>query len=627
MKKPAMVFVAWVCWAAGLAFAQVDTITVLHLNDTHSVLAPIGPRTPALEGTLGGIARAATVIGQTRAERPGVLLLHAGDLCIGDIFYNQYFGVPELQMLGALGCDAMAVGNHEFDLGPSTLQTALDTAFSGGGFPLVSANLVLEDPAVSGLKTHIHPWTIRQVGAVRIGIFGLITPSTNVISSPAPAFADTNIIPIAAAMVDTLRNAGCNVVICLSHLGIALDRAIAAYIPGISAIIGGHDHYRTSTPEAVTNPLGDTTWIAQANAFYLDIGRMTFTIEGSSVRLLEYESIPLDSGVPEEPAMAGIVSTLISGIEAQYGPIYSFRLGTVSALFDEVADSLDAPGMKDTPIGNLVADALRAATGTAIAIEAGGSTAQPLYPGPIVPADAFRVVGYGFNTDNGLGFRLATFDIAGAALVGGLEIGVADLSADEFLIQVSGMSYKYDSALPPYGRVWEVTVNGLPIDPGTVYSVTANESIPLLLDYFGVPYSNLHVLSDTSEFQVLSGYIAAIDTLVPHQEGRIVCETSTSVGGGSPEQPSAFRLEQNYPNPFNGETRIQYAIHGRGNGARVTLAVFDMLGRKVATLVDEQQPEGVYTVAFNAAEFPSGVYIYRLQIGSLQEAKKMVLLR
>jgi 2',3'-cyclic-nucleotide 2'-phosphodiesterase (5'-nucleotidase family) len=152
-----------------------------------------------------------------------------------------------------------------------------------------------------------------------------------------------------------------------------------------------------------------------------------------------------------------------------------------------VADSLTFPGWKDTPVGNLVTDAFRSAAGTDVAIQAGGSTAQPLYPGPLVPADLFRVVGYGFNTDNGLGYRFATFDIAGAALAAGLEIGVSDLSADEFLIQVSGMRYSYDPALPTPGRITGVLVNGVPLDPGRVYSVAANEFVPMFLEPSGFP--------------------------------------------------------------------------------------------------------------------------------------------
>ena len=224
--------------------AQTDTLTILHLNDTHSNLAPLGPRTADLKGTQGGIARAATVIGMNKMTEPNVLLLHAGDAFIGDLFFNVYFGAAEFQLLTALGLDAMAVGNHEFDLQPSTLEQALQSSFEPGeGFPLLSANCILEDPEVNTLKNYISPYTIKEIGSLKVGIFGLTTPETNLLSLPAPAVIDTNIIEIAATMVGTLAGENCDIIISLSHLGFALDQLVAEYVPGINVIVSGHDHY------------------------------------------------------------------------------------------------------------------------------------------------------------------------------------------------------------------------------------------------------------------------------------------------------------------------------------------------------------------------------------------------
>ena len=120
-------------------------------------------------------------------------------------------------------------------------------------------------------------------------------------------------------------------------------------------------------------------------------------------------------------------------------------MGIATDYFKEVADSLMQLGFHDTPIGNLVTDAYLSVGQTDIAITVGGSTAQPLYAGHLVPADAFRVVGYGFNQVNGLGFRLETFDILGIDLWTALEKSLAYIEYnDEFFVQVSGMSYIYD---------------------------------------------------------------------------------------------------------------------------------------------------------------------------------------
>ena len=88
--------------------------------------------------------------------------------------------------------------------------------------------------------------------------------------------------------------------------------------------------------------------------------------------------------------------------------------------------------------------------------------------------------------------------------------------------------------------------------------------------------------------------------------------------------PSGFALLQNYPNPFNPTTTIQYSIPQRSN---VILKVYDVLGNEVAVLVDEEKERGVYSVNFDASNFASGIYLYRLHAGSFVETKKMILLK
>ncbi len=221
------------------SMSSADTLTIIHVNDTHSNLAPGGSRDKNLQGTIGGIARAATYIGMTKQQFPNTLVLHAGDIYIGDLFFQKYYGVAELQLMAQLGFDAMTVGNHEFDLTPSTLQTALDTAFAAGiPFPLLSANLILENDSVKGLKKYIQPSVVKTVGGLKVGIFGLTTPETNLLSLPAPAVLDTNIIQIAMAQVAELKAKNCNVIILLSHLGLDLDKIVAQYVDGINLIVG-----------------------------------------------------------------------------------------------------------------------------------------------------------------------------------------------------------------------------------------------------------------------------------------------------------------------------------------------------------------------------------------------------
>ncbi len=105
-------------------------------------------------------------------------------------------------------------------------------------------------------------------------------------------------------------------------------------------------------------------------------------------------------------------------------------------------------------------------------------------------------------------------------------------------------------------------------------------------------------------------------------------------------QPTEFVLEQNYPNPFNPSTKIRFVIPNevrnlqdfssqasRNDNALVTLKVYDVLGKEVATLVNEEKPAGSYEVDFNANGLSSGVYFYQLRSGDFVQTNKMVLLR
>ena len=89
-------------------------------------------------------------------------------------------------------------------------------------------------------------------------------------------------------------------------------------------------------------------------------------------------------------------------------------------------------------------------------------------------------------------------------------------------------------------------------------------------------------------------------------------------------QPILFKLEQNYPNPFNPSTTIKYSIPKQ---SYVTIKIYDVPGREVQTLVNEQKPAGNYQVEFNAANLPSGVYFYRIQAGSFKQVRKMMLIK
>lgn len=507
-----------------------QTITILHLNDTHSTLAPLAPRDEFLNGKQGGIARATSVINSERTFDPDLLLLHAGDASVGDLFFNFGFQVPELTWMNMMGFDAMAVGNHEFDLTPAVLLGSLQNVFPlpSDAFPLLGANINAQ--AVPDLDAYLSDYTTKTIGTLKIGIFGLLTPETNVLSQPAPVIIEddvTEIMNIAGVNAYTLRNfEGCDVVILLSHLGVEFDMAVASMVPGIDVIIGGHDHYNYSEPIPVPNPNSGTTWIVQAGSNYQYIGKLKIdvTVDGT-VSLNDYSLIHLDESIPEEPSVKAFVDGLINDIESFYSiPFFTQPFGYSDAFHKEETKNLLSLGNHDTPIGNLVADAFKSLTGTDIAIHAGGSTAQPIHKGPFTIADIFRVNGYGFNTVNTLGFQLATFKMTGEALWMGLEFGLSSIeSNDEFFIQVSGLEYRYDVTRPSGERLVSVRINGNNINPAAIYSVTASEVVLSLLDYLQIPYSNSEILEGITEFEAVSSYVISNNNFLhPKEIGRIV---------------------------------------------------------------------------------------------------------
>jgi hypothetical protein len=105
--------------------------------------------------------------------------------------------------------------------------------------------------------------------------------------------------------------------------------------------------------------------------------------------------------------------------------------------------------------------------------------------------------------------------------------------------------------------------------------------------------------------------------------GTFSIDPATGINSES-QLPISFDLQQNFPNPFNPSTRIVYSL---AEEVQVNLTVYDMLGRKVAELVNDKQVAGVYELAFNGSSFASGMYIYKLKAGDFVSVKKMVLLK
>ncbi len=605
----------------GVALGQGTTITLLHVNDTHSHLDAVSPRNSDLAGTLGGIARAATVIGTVKATEPNVLLLHAGDVFQGDVFFNAYFGVPEFMFMKEMGFDAMTVGNHEFDFGPGVLSDALATAFAGGSFPLISANLDLG--AFPPLQPYIEPAMDKSFGSVKVAVFGMTVPN-NPTNMPDPVVISDDLLTIAQATADSLRGAGADVVILLSHLGIYFDRIVASGVTGIDLIVGGHDHYLLREPEEVMNPDGAIVRIFQAGEHYKYVGKLTFTVDAGEISIDEYTVIDVDASVPGVPEVQASVEELKAGIEAQFGPLFHEVIANapsdVEKRFDEHLP------LRDAPMGNLVTDAYRNYSGSDLGITALGLISEKISKGPVLGADLFRCLSYGFDEETGFGFKMATFDISGIELVKGMEIGLSQLEVgDDFFLQYSGLRFTYDPTNPVGERVdlASIRVNGKKWSPSATYSVCVNTGIAMLLGSLGVSVDNL-VLHDELEYDVVREYIGSMPALAVNSQGRIREHAS----GGAPTPKgaggNAVAAVAAYPNPFNPATTISVVLPSTGH---LSVTVCNILGETAAVLADGVYGAGSHEFRWDAQHMPAGMYFCRVLGTDLQKTVKILLVK
>ena len=248
------------------------TLTVLHTNDTHSQVEPNSK-------DLGGYTRRMGLIEQERAIDPELLLVDAGDFCQGTPYFNYYRGRVEIDAMNRMGYDAATLGNHEFDNGLDTLAVILKMAH----FPVVCANY---DFTGTALEDIIKPWCIVEKKGLKIGIFGLGVSPYGLIAEKN--FAPAKYLPpyeAAEKCVRELKEQGCDLILCLSHIGTyRLDDETAPYdvemaqkVAGIDGIIGGHTHqvYDLTIP----NPEGRPIPVRQTGKSGPYLGKIMFNLK------------------------------------------------------------------------------------------------------------------------------------------------------------------------------------------------------------------------------------------------------------------------------------------------------------------------------------------------------------
>lgn len=269
-------------------------IVILHTNDVHSHLEPFPANDPKFAG-LGGVERRAAMIKQIRAQEKNVLVLDAGDIFQGTPYFNMYGGEAEIKLMSAMGYDASAIGNHDFDGGLDNLAKQLQHAT----FPLLCANY---DFAGTPMEGKTQPYKVFEMDGVKIGVFGLGIEMAGLVDSRL--YGKTIYLdPIvkSAEMVKELRdNQKCDAVICLSHLGYKYendkvsDMVLAKKSRGIDIIIGGHTHTLLEKPVITRNRDNESVVVTQVGWAGIRLGKIEiFTDKKSRNKKITAASSPV----------------------------------------------------------------------------------------------------------------------------------------------------------------------------------------------------------------------------------------------------------------------------------------------------------------------------------------------
>lgn len=261
--------------------AQQKQLYILQTSDTHSRIEPIAADAADKYAGMGGVARRAAFVKSYRDQHPGALLFDCGDISQGTPYYNFFQGELEVKAMNLMGYDAMAIGNHEFDFGMENLARLCRLA----DFPVVSANYDVKGTVLEEL---VKPYVVLHREGIKIGVFG-ISPKLEGLVQADKCAGITYKDPIATAVevVALLKEKErCDVVICLSHLGIqqgdgtseGYDNDLVAKTKGIDLILGGHTHTFMEKPAVYLNEAGQSVPIMHVGKNGAYVGEISLTV-------------------------------------------------------------------------------------------------------------------------------------------------------------------------------------------------------------------------------------------------------------------------------------------------------------------------------------------------------------
>nr|WP_295890313.1 bifunctional metallophosphatase/5'-nucleotidase [uncultured Devosia sp.] len=505
------------------------TLNILHINDFHSRFDPItgtdsncDAETDAAGECFGGIARLKTIIDDTRAKYEGgnSLLLSAGDNFQGSLYYTTYKSKVVSDFFNQMGFDVVATGNHEFDDGPEEFLKFIEAA----EFPIIGGNFdVSKDPSLAG---KIEGSIVLDIGGEKVGIIGATTEDTPEIASPGPNIEFNDVFEYVRSTAAALDAAGVKKIILLSHIGYTVDMQLAADVPLVDVIVGGHSHSLLGSmegavgpyPTLVKNPDGVEVPVVQANQYGKYLGDIAITWDDNGVvTKAEGQPFLIDASVTANEDFKGQLAALAA-------PIEELTSTVIGSTTEKLEGAREVCRAMECSMGNLLADAILdrvADQGATIAFQNGGGIRASIDAGEITIGDVLTVLPFS-NT-------LATVDVSGADVIDALENGVSDVEngAGRFA-QVAGLKYSFDLKQPAGSRVSDVLVKGegdswVPIDEEATYTIVTNNYVRGGGDGYGTfaEGDNPYDFGPPLE-QVVGEYLAKLGgTYTPYTDGRI----------------------------------------------------------------------------------------------------------
>ena len=484
--------------AAALETPQESTILFTH--DLHSHFLP---QTTENGGESGGYARLKTVIDREKAAHPDALLVDGGDFSIGSLIQTLYTTqAAELRTMGAMGYDAAAIGNHEFDHkgtgfaemlnAAAAARTAAMGLLTDSRYPprnleayqaqygpltpvlpaLLEANYApaADNPDRDFIRSAMDDYGVTDCmtlerGGVTYGLFGLMGVDSDD-CAPTSGFTLTDAAAAAENCVEKLKNDGAEVIICLSHSGTgeslmtSEDEELAKAVDGIDVIVSGHTHSTLEEPLVVNG-----TYIVSCGSYCQNLGSLTFTRDGSGrKRLTDYRLIPIDETVPEDPEIAGMVEQWKNMVGQTYLSRYDLTYDQVLTHTDFSLPLPNSPVQENNALGNLVSDAFLWADQTlnpdydvsthTVAVTADGVLRASIAEGVLTTTVAFDVLSMGVGEDGTSGFPLVAVYLTGKELKAAMEV---DASVTPIMpaaqLYLSGARYAFNTHRMFFNRV------------------------------------------------------------------------------------------------------------------------------------------------------------------------------